>query len=115
MQFLIDIVLTLIYIFAFLLLCTWAWKFWLLYIRQRHANNIKWLMLEIKLPREIDKSPFAMETALYAFLQSGGLGNWHAKYFQGNLPIHSSLEIASIEGIIHFYVRIQSKFREIVE
>lgn len=72
-------------------------------------------MLEIKLPREIFKSPFATETALASLLQSGGIGNKYAKYFRGALPAYSSLEIASLEGVIHFYIRIQKKFRPLVE
>jgi hypothetical protein len=115
MQFLIDVALSFLYLGAFLLLCAWAWRFWMMYVNQKFLNEIKWLMLEIKLPREINKSPFAMETALLAFLQGGGIGDWYAKHFTGNLPITSSLEIASIEGVIHFYVRIQSKFKTLVE
>ncbi len=72
-------------------------------------------MLEIKLPREIFKSPLATETALATLLQSGGISNKYAKYFKGALPAYSSLEIASLEGVIHFYIRIQRKFRPLVE
>jgi hypothetical protein len=86
-----------------------------MYIHQRHLNNLKWVMLEIKLPREIFKSPLATETALLSLLQSGGISHKYAKYYQGALPAFSSIEIASLEGIIHFYVRIQTKFRPFVE
>jgi hypothetical protein len=72
-------------------------------------------MLEIKLPREIDKTPAAMETALLSLLQTGGIGVWYKKYFKGGVPIFSSLEIASIEGIVHFYVRIEKKYRPLIE
>ncbi len=117
MQFLIDIALSLVYFFAFLLLCAWAWRFWMMYINQRYLNktNDEYIMLEIKLPREIFKSPYATEVAISSLLQSGGYGSWHQKYFQGNLPLYSSLEIASLEGVIHFYVRTQDKFRSLVE
>lgn len=117
MQFLIDIALSLIYFFGFLLMCAWAWRFWMLYINQRYLNktNLEYIMLEIKLPREIFKSPYATEVAISSLLQTGGYGNWYQKYFLGNLPMYSSLEIASLEGIIHFYVRTQGKFRALVE
>lgn len=72
-------------------------------------------MLEIKLPREIMKSPLAMETALGALLQSGGVSSKYDRLFKGQLPAYSSLEIASLEGVIHFYVRIQQKFQSLVE
>lgn len=117
MQFLIDIALSLIYFSLFLLICAWAWRFWMLYINQRYLNktNQEYLMLEIKLPREIFKSPYATEVALSSLLQAGGYSNWYQKYFLGNLPMYSSVEIASLEGVIHFYVRTQLKFRALVE
>lgn len=116
MQFLIDIALTIIYICIFLLLWAWAWNFWILYIRQKYVNGISWNLLEIKLPREIMKSPLAMEIALASLLQGGGIGpRWYKQFVLGNLPAWSSLEIASLEGIIHFYIRVQKKFRPLVE
>lgn len=117
MQFLIDIALSLIYLCGFLLLCAWSWRFWMLYVNQKYLNktNNEYIMLEIKLPREIFKSPYATEVAIASLLQSGGVGNKYAKFFLGNLPIYASLEIASIEGVIHFYVRVQGKFKSLVE
>lgn len=116
MQFLIDIALTIIYICVFLLFWAWAWNFWILYIRQKYVNKIDWVLLEIKLPREIMKSPLAMEIALASLLQGGGIGpRWYKQLVLGNLPAWASLEIASLEGIIHFYVRVQKKFRPVTE
>lgn len=117
MQFLIDIALGLIYFSLFLLICAWAWRFWMLYINQKYLNkaNSEYIMLEIKLPREIFKSPYAAEVAISSLLQTGGYGTWYHKFFLGNLPMYSSLEIASLEGVIHFYVRTQGKFRALVE
>lgn len=86
-----------------------------MYVNQKFLDSINWVMLEIKLPREIMKSPFAMEVALASLAQGGGVGTWYARNFQGALVGYSSLEIASLEGTIHFYVRIQSKFRSLVE
>lgn len=87
----------------------------MMYINQKFLNAMDWVMLEIKLPREINKSPLATEMAIASLLQGGGIGNKYAKLFKGGLPAFSSLEIASIEGTIHFYVRIQKKFRPLVE
>lgn len=115
MQFLIDAGLSVIYFCIFLLLCAWVWRFWMMYIQQKHFSELSWIMLEIKLPREINKSPLATEMALASLLQGGGLGNQIALFFKGSLPAYSSLEIASIEGVVHFYIRIQKKFRPLVE
>lgn len=115
MQLAIDIALSLIYFAIFLIFCAWSWRFWKMYVNQKHLNNIDWLMLEIKLPREIMKSPLATEVAISSLLQGGGLGTKYDRNYRGNLPVYSSLEIASIEGVLHFYVRIQKRFRSLVE
>lgn len=117
MQFLIDIGLTFVYLCLFLLLLAWVWRFWKMYINQKFIDkfNKDMVLLEIRLPREIFKSPLATEVALASLLQGGGISNWYAKNFQGNLAAWSSLEIASLEGVIHFYIRANKKFRPLIE
>ena len=115
MQFLIDIGLSTLYFCIFLLLCAWSWRFWVMYVQQKAFAKINWVMLEIKLPREINKSPLASEMAIASLLINSGVSTKYDRFFKGNLPIYSSLEIASIEGVIHFYVRIQRRFRPLVE
>lgn len=116
MQFLIDIVLTLLYLCAFLILCAWTWRFWRLYIQQKRLNELSAdaMMLEIKLPREIMKSPLAMETAMTFLQQGGGVNTWYKRLFLGNLAVQFSLEIASLEGIIHFYIRMERRMIHLV-
>jgi hypothetical protein len=115
MQFLVDLVLIIIYICVFLFFVGWIWRTWMFYINQRFLDSLQWAMLEIRLPREIDKSPVAMEMALHSILQAGGVGNWRKKYVDGALPTYSSLEIASDEGIVRFYLRVQKKLRPLME
>lgn len=115
MQFLVDCILILIYFSLTLLVFVWCWRFWLLYAQQRHLAKIDWIIIEIKLPREINKSPIAMEMALSSFTHTSGMAPWFKRNILGNLPLFSSLEIASIEGTIHFYMRIQRRFRNLVE
>lgn len=89
----------------------------MMYVNQKHTSeeiNDKSIMLEIKLPREIDKSPLAMEMVLSNLTQGGGLGHWYALGMKGNLPATFSLEIASLEGVIHFYIRTHKKFKELL-
>ncbi len=92
-----------------------AWNVWLTYVQTEFLRNIKWVLLEIKPPKEVFKSPAAMELVLNALYQTGGTGTWFDKYWKGNLRNYFSLEIASIEGKIHFYVRTSEKFRKIIE
>lgn len=116
MQFFIDIILFLVYGGIVLLLIVWVYRFWMMYVNQKFLNKFgnDSIMLEIKLPREISKSPAAMETVMYSFLQGGGVGTKYHRQWLGNVPAYFSLEIASLEGVIHFYIRMNKKFKELV-
>lgn len=114
-QFIIDLLLFLVYSLGVLFIITWWWRFWKLYVNQRYMNNLKWVMLEIKIPREINKNPMAMEIALNSFLQAGGISTFFDTEFLGKMPAYFSLEIASLEGVIHFYVRTEQKYRPLIE
>lgn len=115
LQLIIDIGLFLIYCALFTLLLAWTWKFWMLYINTDYQKKLDWVFLEIKLPREINKSPEATELFLRSLIEGGGLGNWRKENWLGAMPNTASLEIASLEGVIHFYIRAEKKFKPRVE
>jgi len=89
--------LLLLYIFGHL---------WLRYIRREYIQNIDWALLEIRIPREVSKSPQAMEIVLQSLYDTSRTGTWHKRWWQGRVRYWSSLEIVSIEGRIYFFVRI---------
>lgn len=91
-----------------------AWKLWLKYIRLRYVSNIDWILLEIKLPREMPKSPQVMEIILSAMHQTRS-GVAKDKYWEGMLRAWFSLEIISKEGVISFYFYIPIYYRRLVE
>lgn len=94
---------------------TMAWNLWLTYIQTEFLRGYKWVLLEVKPPKDVFKSPLAMELVLNSLYQTGGTGTWFDKYWKGNLRNYFSLEIASTEGSIHFYVRTHPKFQKIIE
>lgn len=92
-----------------------AWKFWVHYIQQDFLSGIDYVLLEIVPPREVLRNPRAMElfftNALYHFSNKGGL----EAYWIGAVWFFHSLEIVSIEGQVHFYVRTPTRLKELVE
>lgn len=93
-----------------------AWHFWIGFRNRRFIENINWVLLEIRVPKDIAKSPLAMELALAnALSQTGGVGTWVKKYWDGNLVFWFSLEIISTEGNVRFFIRTSDKFKLIVE
>jgi len=85
-------------------LCAVFINFWLRYVRAKWISNIKWVMLEVKLPKEIYKSPLAMEVVLNSLYQSAR-GQWNEWYFKGRVTNWFSLELVSINGVVHFFIR----------
>jgi hypothetical protein len=73
------------------------------------------VLLELKLPREILKSPRAMDTVLSSLNISSGESTWHKRYWWGATRPWWSLELVSLEGTIHFYIRTRENQRRAVE
>ncbi|MDP3696536.1 MAG: hypothetical protein Q8R55_00720 [Candidatus Taylorbacteria bacterium] len=73
-------------------------------------------MLEITPPKEVRKSPKAMEQV---FAGLHGVYTipikWHAKLFKGKMPDGYSFEMVGKGGETHFYIRTQEKYKNIVE
>jgi len=90
------------------------WKLWINTARRKWISNREWIMLEIKLPKEIRKTPLAMEVALGAFFQKLS-GNWIEKYFTGRVRNWFSLELVSIGGDVKFFIRTPEFFKDVIE
>ncbi|MBI3888793.1 hypothetical protein HY311_03285 [Candidatus Nomurabacteria bacterium] len=92
-----------------------AWAMWMHYIQQDFISGIDFVLLEIVPPREVLRSPKAMElfitNALYHFSMKGG----KEEFWQGAVWFWFSLEIASIDGQVHFYIRTPTRVRSLIE
>lgn len=92
-----------------------AYKFWLHYVQANFISGIDWVLLEVVPPRDVLRSPKAMElfitNALYHWSQKSGLET----YWQGAVWFWFSLEIASIDGQVHFFVRTPSRSKSLIE
>ena len=87
---------------------------WLRYIRTKWISNIKWVLLEIKLPKDVYKTPLAMEVVLNALYQTQD-GQWVDKYIKGRVKNWFSLELVSIEGNVHFFIRTNVIYKDLIE
>ena len=102
-----------VYFLPFLLVFL-LWQTYLIYIRSRYIKNEKRILLEIKIPKEIIKSPRAMELLLEIFYQTYE-GELIDRYIKGSVRGYFSLELVSIGGKIHFYFNIPKFFHNLVE
>ena len=110
-----KIILGLLPLASVIILAYTAHAFWLHYVRHNFICGIEWVLLEIIPPRDVIRSPKAMElfitNALYHTSQKGGLET----YWQGAVWFWFSLEIASIDGQVHFYIRAPSRVKGLIE
>ncbi len=115
---------------AFIKYTWWFWLFFIileilkpmvLYVQQqkfkaKETAPEKYVLFEIRIPRELEKSAKSME---HVFQTLHGLGNapgdWRGKWIDGEVPLWFSLEIVSIGGEIHFYLRMPKKHANLTE
>jgi hypothetical protein len=92
-----------------------AFNLWHHYRQERFIMGIKWVLLEIQVPRDVIKSPAAMELIFSnAFYHKSMKGFWE-QFIIGAPWLWFSLEIVSIDGRVHFYVRTPTRIRNLVE
>jgi hypothetical protein len=114
-QIILSFVLKTFFIWLPILLFLVVFDLWVLYRRAQYFASLKWKLLEVRLPREIFKSPLSMEIFFNGLFQAGGEGNWYDKFWKGQVRPWFSLELTAIDGSIHFYIRTQEKFRNVIE
>ena len=91
------------------------WELWLRYIRALFFAKQEYILLEIKLPRELFKSPQAMEFFVAGLYTMFGEANWYEKYWNGSVRAWFSLEIVSIDGQVHFFIWGKKGFKHQIE
>jgi hypothetical protein len=88
---------------------------WVYYKRQAYWQSLGQVLLEIKLPKEVSKSPAAMEIFLTTLHQVADESGWYFKYWKGQTRGWFSLEIVSLGGEVHFYIWTRLKYRSNIE
>ena len=112
--------------FSIILRYWWLWspvltyylfyKAWMYYIQRKFWREFNWIVLEIKPPRDIEKSPKTTEQ-MFAGLWSlmGTVGNNIERFVKGFIQAFISFEIVSIGGKIHFFIRTPARYRNMIE
>ena len=92
-----------------------AISLWLILKRSEFIANQKIVLLEIKPPRNVVKTPLAMETFFSGMHHGQGENSWFNMFFKGSIRPWWSIEIASLEGQVHFYIWTRVAYRRIIE
>ncbi|MDP3726264.1 MAG: hypothetical protein Q8R36_03650 [bacterium] len=91
------------------------WDLWIATRRAQFLAKQKYIVLQIKVPRDVPKSPLAMEIVLNAFHQTVGESTWYDRVVLGKTRAHSSLEIVSIEGDVRFLIWTNARIQKFIE
>jgi len=91
------------------------WEIYVYYIQERFFVSLKWILLEVRLPMEVEKTPKAMEQVWCDLHGMHDIFNLKEKYLKGEFVHWVSCEIVSDAGKIHFYVRVTEAFRNLAE
>ncbi len=79
---------------------------WLAWRQEMFMQKSKFKLLEIRIPREIEVGPYAMDQVFQAIWQlSNAPGHFMEQYMDGEVPRPYSFEIVSFGGELHMYVR----------
>ena len=90
-------------------------EFWLIVVRRAYIQKISWKLLEVKIPREILKTPKAMEQIFAAVHATYAEIKIFDKWWKGKVADWLSFELVGSAGRVHFYVRVAEQFRNLVE
>lgn len=84
---------------------------------RRRAFNAKqnYILLEVRMPRDIRKSPLSMETVFANLHLAPGESNWFKLYWNGSVRPWWSFEMVSLGGRVHFYIWTREVYRRSIE
>src|SRR3989338_8819431 len=89
---------------------------WLIHITERYIEEMKWVLLEIIIPKENIKSVKAMEQVIAALHGTYSFGlKRKDRYKKGKVEDWMSLEMIGFTEGVHFFIRTPQPHRHLVE
>ncbi len=91
-------------------------KLYLWHLRENWFNKkVKYVLLEIKLPKEIERPFKAAEEMMAGIHAIHDVFDWREVWLEGKFQLSLSFEIVSDGGDIHFYIWTPTAYRDLVE
>lgn len=85
------------------------------YLDLKYLQSLKWVLLEVKPPPDVAKSPKVAEY-IFANLHAIYLPvTWKKRFFQGKVHDWFSFEVVSTGGEPHFYIRTPEDYQQLVQ
>jgi len=90
-------------------------RLWTAHNRLIFIKSQEMVLLEIRVPKDVSKSPLAMEIVLGALQQTVGESTWYDRTFLGKVRANFTLEIVSIEGSVKFFIHTRRAIQKFIE
>jgi hypothetical protein len=88
---------------------------WLEYIQNKHAAKRDWILLRVSVPKASEQTVKAVENLFALLAGAHSPASWTETWLEGATQAMLSVEIASINGEVSFYVRSLRGLRDLVE
>ncbi|PIQ68820.1 MAG: hypothetical protein COV91_01965 [Candidatus Taylorbacteria bacterium CG11_big_fil_rev_8_21_14_0_20_46_11] len=89
-------------------------ELWLRYVRFDFLRRNPGILMEVRIPMEIEKTPRSMELLMMALYETGSV-EINETYWEGKVRPWWSFEIASFGGELHFYIWTFPKYKNVLE
>ncbi len=100
----------------FVVVCLWGFKeLWLNWRQDLNAAKAKYVYLAIDVPKENEQLPKAVENVFTHIHGATAAIDFIGKWRDGKMQPTFSFEICSHGGYVQFYVRTETRFRDLVE
>lgn len=110
-----QVILSLWWLIIPIFLIALALYLWRLHKEEEYKSNIDWTMIEVRVPKEIEKSPKAMEQIFAAAHAINTKVKTKDKWLKGKVGDWITFELIGRAGKIHFLIRTPSEYRNLVE
>ncbi len=87
---------------------------WMKYVRTKFITGMNPVLLEVRVPKEVSKSPVAMEVFLNALVEKSS-GTFTEVFIKGKTRPWFSLEIVSLGGNVKFFIWTPTSQRNLIE
>ncbi len=111
-----DLIWLFVSIVFFAIVFPIAQSTWLFWKQEKYKEQTPFILVELRMPREVRKSPRAMEQILSAIhALRNYAGDFGEIWIDGEVTRWYSLELVSFGGEVHFYLRMYKKQRDLIE
>ncbi|MEW5805242.1 MAG: hypothetical protein AB1721_00730 [Patescibacteria group bacterium] len=93
-----------------------ALDYWKNYKKEQFVSKIEWVVLELRVPQDIEATPKTMEQVFSSLAATASSPGWKDEAKEGKVPLWLSFEmLGQHKQGVSFFVRIPKEFQRLVE